>query len=181
MSSFEKRLRDTLHQGDPVALKALMADLYEAYGRLSLYVARQILPNPEDAEDAVSETFVSFFNNLVGHRDVKSIKYYLLNSTRFIAYKKKKMAEKQTSYDDDISGAEPPHDVASLLDEEAALRSFQGVLSKEEMEIVVDHLELGLTFREIGLAHHTTGSAISSKYKRIIDKLRLHYLKEARR
>jgi RNA polymerase sigma-70 factor (ECF subfamily) len=181
MSSYEKRLRDTLHQGDPIALKALMADLYQAYGRLALYVARQILPNPEDAEDAVSETFVSFFNNLAGHRDVKSIKYYLLNFTRFIAYKKKKMAERQTGYDDDLTAAESSPDVLQELDKEAALRSFKGVLTPEEMEIIVDHLELGLTFREIGMARHTSGSAISSKYKRIIDKLRLHYLKEARR
>jgi DNA-directed RNA polymerase specialized sigma24 family protein len=139
MSSYEKRLRDTLHQGDPIALKALMADLYQAYGRLALYVARQILPNPEDAEDAVSETFVSFFNNLAGHRDVKSIKYYLLNSTRFIAYKKKKMAERQTGYDDDLTAAESSPDVLQELDKEAALRSFKGVLTPEEMEIIVDH------------------------------------------
>jgi RNA polymerase sigma factor, sigma-70 family len=180
-AALEKELRAALHSGQAANVKAVMAKIYEAYSRLAFYVAKQILGNDEDAEDASSEAFVSFFNSLPAHRDVTSIKYYLLNSTRFIAYKKKKAQEKQGSYDDEIAPSNPIKSIPDKLDEEETLNSFKGVLSPEEMEIVVEHLELGLTFREIGKNLHTTGSAISSKYKRIIDKLRLHYVKEARR
>lgn len=175
----EERLRKALDSGDKAAIRLVLEEIYSSYSRLAFFVAKQILEE-EDAEDAVSEAFVSFFNNLSAKRDVKNVKYYLLNSVKFICYHKKKEAEKKLSYDDDLVSGGEEIDVAKKLDEAEMLSEIKDVLNSEEAHLLIEHLEFGKTFQEIAAEEKTTGSSISSKYKRALDKLKNHYRKEGR-
>jgi len=175
----EERLRAALDRGDETSIRQVFEEIYSSYSRLAFFVARQIL-GEEDAEDAVSEAFVSFFDNLASKRDVRNIKYYLLNSVKFISYRKKKEAEKKLAFDDDLLSDDKGVDVAKNLDNVEMLGEIKDVLTPSEMHLLVEHLELGKTFREIALEEKTTGSSISSKYKRTLDKLKDHYRKEGR-
>jgi transcriptional regulator len=46
------------------------------------------------------------------------------------------------------------------------------VLTKEEITIVLSHLEEGMSFREIAFSLHESPNAISGKYARAIDKIK---------
>ena len=62
-----------LSQGDPSAFEFVIRE----YGGYLLNVARRYLNNPDDAEDAVQESYLQLFKNISSYRGESSLKSWL--------------------------------------------------------------------------------------------------------
>ena len=153
-------------------IRDLSSRLYETYSRLAYNVAFSILGNEEEAKDAVGEAFVSFLSNLNDVGKIKSIKYYLLSSIRYISYRQKKEGERTRPFDEDSDCFLKEEPLSETLDAIALLALVKKILTKEEIVIVLSHLEEGMCFRKIAVLLHQTPDAISGKYTRAIGKIR---------
>ena len=76
-------------------------------------------------------------------------------------------------YDDEIINQVIDHKESKVWEE--YIEEFKKFLSIEEVEIIVDHLVFEYTFKEIAASRGVSLFAISSKYKRAIDKLKKYY------
>ncbi len=166
----ETELRKALKNGDSKLIKRCCENIYIKYSKLIFHVAFDILENKEDAEDVISETFISFFNKLSELHNLKNAKYYLVNSARYISYRKKQEYEKIVEFNDEtyFENVEEALDI----DYKKMLKQFSTFLSDEEIEIIVLHIELNMKFREIAKIRNSTVFSISGKYKRAIDKIK---------
>ena len=168
MKTLEKRLQIALAKGDSSGVRACCSEAFEAYERLAFYVANQILGNDEMAKDAVSETFLSFMSNL-DSMEIKSIKYYLVQSSKRIATRMLYKESRSAEYDEEVLAGPPQTENAyAKSDAEKALL----ILDEEEREIVLLKIEYGYKFKEIGEKLGITENAASSKYTRSIKKMR---------
>lgn len=159
-----------LYSNDRSVMESAFNCIYKEYSSLVYYVAFDILHVREDAEDVLNETFVKFYSNRGKIESVKSIKYLLLTMTKNLSINKLKTRELSCDYIEEIEDTNASSDqFSSFIDE------FKEFLDKDEIDIVVFHLLYGFSFREIAKEKKVTTSVISSKYRRIIVKLRAHY------
>lgn len=169
--NYERAFRKAVFSGDVCEIQRLSSMFYEDYCRLVYHVVYSILQNEEEAKDATSEAFVSFLQHLEDIKHIKNAKYYLLSSARYIAYRMKKKREEINSYDEDDGLFNNEERIPETLDAVALLSLVRKVLTKEEIGIVLGHLEDGMSFREIANTLHQTPDAISGKYSRAIQKI----------
>ena len=55
------------------------------------------------------------------------------------------------------------------------IEKFKGFLDEDEIDIVIYHILYDFTFKEIARFNNVSVNSMTSKYKRIIDKIRKHY------
>ena len=144
--------------------------IYNKYASLVYYVSFDILKSKEDAEDIVNETFLKMYASRASIKSDKSLKYLLLTISKNLSInlfnKKIKMRPLEV-------------EVASndlVVDEFSEFKNkYKDVLNEEELSIVMDHLIADYSFREIAEKYSSSTNAISSKYRRAIEKLKKHY------
>ena len=149
--------------------------LYQQYAPLVKYVALDITHDQGEADDIVDETFTRVYARRGEIKKEKNLKYLLLTIASNLAYDSLRKRREVVSYEDEISSSSDSKD-----DFMAYVESFKDFLDEDEVRIVVTHLLYGYTFAEIGAAFHVSTNSISSKYKRVIDKIKTHYGREAR-
>lgn len=147
-------------------------NIYDSYAKLLFYISFRVVNNVSDAEDAVNEAFLNFFNN---YYEVKNVKYYLVSSVRNISYNIliKKNKENIISIDEkniDVI------DNSSNLGIDQLINDFKMFLNDEEIDILIDHIIYCMTFSEIARYKNKTRFSIASKYRRIIQKIKNNYI-----
>lgn len=167
----QKALRKAIARGDEEKIRLIYAEIFEKYRRLVYAVCFDILGNKEDAEDVSYEAFLSLYEKLGPDFEFSSIKYYLLNTSRYLSYSKKREGEKLAPdfKDDSIGYSE---DFIANLDKEESLRIMKEALSDEELVIVIEHILEERTFKEMGERRGVSENSISGKYKRALDKIK---------
>ena len=169
--AIEEKLKKALRKGDAERVRIVCSGIFAKYKRLMFSLAYQILKNQEDAEDATQDAFIALFSRLKPDFEFSSIKYYLLNSVRFISYKiKKERAKFADEFPEEELGLS--EDVMRRLDELESLSYLRKALSEEELTIVLKHLLEEKTFREIAKEKGVSENSISAKYRRALDKVR---------
>lgn len=172
----ESFYKKAVQSGDDAAIRRAGDLLYDAYFRLVFSVAFNVLQQKEDAEDTTSEAFTNFF--LEPHRclEINNIKYYLINSARFGAYKLLK--KRQVLPDDmDVESVTDLDPYFGYSDSYEQLPEFTE-LNQEERAIVAMHVFYDFSFREIAGELGETTHSISGKYRRAKQKLKAFYKKE---
>jgi RNA polymerase sigma-70 factor (ECF subfamily) len=152
---------------------ASFAQVYDAIAPELYKVALYTLGNPQDAEDAVSETFVEAFKGIKNLREEASFKRWMMTilsvrcKRRIGGYIKERKTE---NIDDLIDLPAPDSDQPSP--EKLSVREALAALEPQERQIVVLVTVQGYTTREaaqiLGLPHGT----VSSKLFRTLKKLR---------
>jgi RNA polymerase sigma-70 factor (ECF subfamily) len=147
--------------------------VYDAIAPELYKVALYTLGNPQDAEDAVSETFVEAFKGIKNLREEASFKRWMMTilsvrcKRRIGGYIKERKTE---NIDDLIDLPAPDSDQPSP--EKLSVREALAALEPQERQIVVLVTVQGYTTREaaqiLGLPHGT----VSSKLFRTLKKLR---------
>lgn len=148
-------------------------EVYYQYYKLLYYIAIKILNDSEKASDIVNDVFLAFFNNIKKIDLYKNIKYYLVTATKNSCLNELKKQKLKVEYDDEIINQVIDHKESKVWEE--YIEEFKKFLSIEEVEIIVDHLVFEYTFKEIAAIRGVSLFAISSKYKRAIDKLKKYY------
>lgn len=146
--------------------------IYDSYAKLLFYISYRIVNNVLDAEDAVNEAFLKFFNN---YYDVKNQKYFLVTTVRNLSINIYNQKKKQNSMSIEgenlvISDNSSLNGVNQLIDD------FRLFLDEEEIGILLDHIIYCMTFSEIAKNKRKTKHSIASKYRRILDKIKKNYI-----
>ena len=171
---FEKEWKKAVIKKDNARIRSVAEAIYNAYYRLLFKVSYAILLNQQDAEDVVEESFVSFFSKTDETNDVSNIKYYLLNTAKYLSYKCKSREETFAEFDEEKAGT--CFDVpVELLLVSPTIKNVKGLLSELEATVLIQHLECGFSFREIGESMNKTVNSISGVYRSAVDKLKKIY------
>ncbi|MEG1942431.1 MAG: RNA polymerase sigma factor [Angelakisella sp.] len=144
--------------------------LYEAVA-LDLYkVALYTLGNKEDAEDAVSETFIEAYKGIGKLRETESFRPWIFKILSIrckrrvgVYIKEKGNIDLEDYIEDGVEGGEQNRTELS----EALTR-----LTPEEREMVILSVLHGYTMREIAMIKDLPQGTVSSKLHRTLKKLR---------
>jgi len=162
-----KKARD----GDKEAFGAL----YEVVSRDLYKVALYTLGNPQDAEDAVSDTFVEAFKGLKNLRDENSFVPWIFKILSIRC--KRKMSgyvkERGNIDIDDYIAGDPASAAVGDNSLRAELKDVLWKLKPDEREIIILSVTEGFTMRETAEIMGLPQGTVSSKLHRTLKKLRI--------
>ncbi|MEG1773696.1 MAG: RNA polymerase sigma factor [Oscillospiraceae bacterium] len=156
-------------QGNPDSFAQVYNLIAPELYRVALYT----LGNAQDAEDAVSETFVEAYKGIANLRDEGSFKRWMMTilsvrcKRRIGGYIKER---KQIDIDEAIDLPSPSCDDPSP--ERVSVRDALATLTEEERQIVVLATIQGYTTREVAEMLELPHGTVSSKLHRTLKKLR---------
>lgn len=167
----QKALRKAIAKRDEEKIRLIYSEIFEKYRKLVYAVCFDILGSKEEAEDASYEAFLSLYEKFGPNFEFSSIKYYLLNTSRYISYGRKREMEK-------ISGEFPDEtigysdDFLANMEKQESLKLIKELLNDEELSIVIEHILEERTFKEMANRRGVSEYSISGKYKRALDKIK---------
>lgn len=136
-------------------------------------VALFTLQNAQDAEDAVSETFIEAFKGIKNLRDEASFKYWIM--TILSVRCKRRIAgyiKERGNMDIDEMIEMPAQPQGAEESEKVSVRDALTMISAEEREIVMLATVQGYTTREVAEMLNLPHGTVSSKLHRTLKKLR---------
>ncbi|MDD3339520.1 MAG: RNA polymerase sigma factor [Lachnospiraceae bacterium] len=149
-------------KGDKEAFGALYEDIYADLFRFALYT----LKNRQDAEDVVSDTVISAYQQIGNLRDADAFKGWIFRILSNQCKRRlKEYLDKTVVLPDDLA--------ADSLDmaEDSHVRQVFAKLSDEERFIISMHLFAGYNSREIGKILHMNDNTVRSKESRALKKM----------
>ncbi len=165
----EKRLRAALQSKSAREPKATFEYFFRKYRPLVVFIAARYLAERADLEDAVQETFVSFFSHAGAVRS--SVRSYLAASVKNISLRILKRRGLATNADPDTFPA-PFGDAASNAEFRELVADMKRVLPEEDVRIVLWHLIDDLTFGRIARTLGMNERTVKTKYYRALKKYR---------
>ncbi len=150
----------------------LMQQLFTRYEQPMYRIAYSILHHPQQAEDAVSETFLKVLEHLDQVQDVNSskTKQFLVSITRNTAinlYRRNQREWEQSMGMEDLPTelADPHMQVYDFEQRDAVAAMLRG-LSPEQQEILILRCYEEFSFREIGAILGIRPAAARKRYER---------------
>lgn len=144
--------------------------IYNEYSYLVYYVALKIVKDKSLAEEITNETFLNFFLNKDKIDSCKNIKYYLVTTSKNLAINNYKYQERLVEFSTDIVAENKTYDhFKDYIDR------FKDFLDEQEIDLIVLHLLYDYSFKEIANQYNVSINVISSKYRRVIKKVKQYY------
>lgn len=164
--SLEKRLVDALNSKNKIIIEETFKLIYDSYFKLVYFCVGNYVDNKDDVEEIVNDVFLNFFNHLNNINTNGSIKYYLTSSAKNSAlnFLKKQKRVVVTENIENV-GVEYQYHDNDLIDKVKENLTF------EESSLVIDHVIVGKSLREIAKENNTNANTLKSKYRRAILKL----------
>lgn len=145
--------------------------IYSKFYKLVYFVVFSYLKNEEITEDIVQDVFLSFFQKAIDYEwlsEVSNIKSYLCACAKNAAIKEIDKRNKIVEIDDSDNLLIEKDEVPTEFD----LRQALADIDCESINIVVDHIYLDLSFKEISEKSGSSINTIKSKYRRTLQKIR---------
>lgn len=140
----------------------------EQYGNLMNGIALNILKNPQDAEDCISEALLRFWKNYKSIRSAEKLKSYLCTITRNIAIDMLRTRQKRLEQSLEEELKEPlsiPDTAAEKLTSELILGEIKS-LGEPTATILLRRYWCCESLGEIAAAVHLTPAAVQSRLHR---------------
>lgn len=156
---------------------------YNGSKRRVYYNILSLLGDPNASEDILQETYVRFLEKLSELDERNSPLGFLMVTSRNLALDYLRLSKRVTLYEESLplEVGKETEDHLSSLDEERLLKRIQSLLKPKEFEILIKHVYLDLTFKEIAsLLHRPLGTVLWS-YNNAIKKLRKELQNETSR
>lgn len=178
----DKKILELLWRRAESALDALA----KKFGRRLLYTAMNILGNPQDAEEAVSDTYLALWNAIPPERP-DPLAGYVHRTGRNVALKKYRhlSAQKRAAqYDlslEELSGILPGPSFEELMDARElgrAIDAFLDTVSRENRIVFLRRYWFGDSVREIAKAMGLSENTVSVRLSRIRAQLKDYLYKE---
>lgn len=150
--------------GDTEAFAELYREIHMDLYRFALYT----LKNPDDAEDAVSETVMDAFVSMHKLRSENSFKAWIF---KILTIKCKKILNRDLTLPDEFLTEISEKNVTFNLAETIDLRNSFFRLADEERLIISMHIFAGYTNQEIAKTLHMNANTVRSKESRALKKL----------
>jgi RNA polymerase sigma-70 factor (ECF subfamily) len=148
----------------PEAAGARTGELYAEHGRMVYGLARLLLRDPVEAEDAAQQTFLSAHKSLLSGTEPRDPGAWLATIARNEcgARSKARMREPLPLGGDEPVSAGGPHEALELRLETEALRAALLELPEKQREAIVLRHLYGLDYREVGVALGLSLPAVES-------------------
>lgn len=166
-----KRVATIISKNIKQEITDIFETIYNKFYKLVYFVAFSYLKNEEIVEDIVQDVFLSFFQKAIDYEwlsGVSNIKSYLCASAKNAAIKeidkRNKIVEINNSDNLLIKKDKAPT--------EFDLRQALTDIDYESINIIVDHIYLDLSFKEISEKSGSSINTIKSKYRRTLQKIR---------
>lgn len=177
----DKTILDLLWARAEDALTALA----QVYGRRLQRLAENILPDPQDAQECVNDTYLALWNTIPPKRP-EPIAPYALRICKNIATSRlrEQLATKRSGYEvalDELAETIGRDDLEKILDANALGDAIDGFLStqnKENRVIFLRRYWYGDRVNEIAQRMGLPEGAVSVRLNRMRRRLREHLLKE---
>ena len=160
-----------IKKGSKEEITILFESVYNEYFKLVYFVAFSYLKNEQKTEDIVQDTFLHFFEKCMDFRwvsQLSNVKGYLCSCAKNAALKELKKQNRQSDVED----------IETLIAEEREcvretdLNNILDGIGSDSIDIINDHIFLGLPFVEIAKNKNSSINTIKSKYRRAIQKIR---------
>lgn len=166
----ENVVQKAIQTQDRILIEGAFKQVYEKYKNLIWHISLDLTLNHEIAKDITQECFFSFYKKVISNdSNVRDIKYYLVATCKNLCYKEKKHLEQFTELTDDTIFEDY---VSKSFVSNEEITSLLSVLSKTEVRILKLRLVDELKFKDIALILNQSVNAVSSKYTRVIYKLK---------
>jgi len=154
--------------------------LYEFYQRYKVdlvTLATVLLADKSEAEDVVHDVFLGFLQSAGKLRITGNLKAFLATCVANRARNRNRRSRRQVTGDGDGFELVAPEDerpdwAAVLGDEVRRIGEALARLPYEQREVVLLHLNSGMTFREIAQVQSTSINTVQGRYRYGLDKLR---------
>ena len=162
-------------RGDGEAL----CQIYEKYKRDLLVLAVALLKDVNTAEDVVHDVFVCFVQGLGKFRLTGSLRRYLSTCVANRARNASKAKHHQSVSLEEVqpvsSGLNNPHQSVVCNEELRQLSLATAKLPYEQREVIMLHLQCGLSLKAIANLQGISVNTIKSRYRYGLDKLRTFF------
>ena len=152
----------------------MFEEVYNQYYKLVFYVIYSKISNYEDSRDLASDTFLSLMNSIDSIDPKKNLKFYIITIAKNLSIKY--LNEKNHIVNDEeklerLSEDKEDNKYKSYDDMISIIKNKCG-LKEEEIELLVYKTKFNLKFREIAEIYNETTFQVSSRYKRLMDKIK---------
>ena len=162
-----------------------IAELARGFGGMLYRLARNIIGDHGEAEEAVNDTYLALWNTIPPQRP-EPLAPYVCRVGKNIALNRARhnAALKRSAYEislEELSGCIAGPDLWETLDARAlgrAIDAFLGTLSQENRVLFVRRYWFGDSIRELAQNYSITENALSVRLSRIRDKLKAYLIKE---
>lgn len=178
----DKKILELLWDRVESALDALA----KKFGRRLLYTAMNILGNPQDAEEAVSDTYLALWNTIPPQKP-DPLAGYVHRTGRNVALKKYRHLSAQkraTQYDvslEELSGILPGPSFEEQMDARElgrAIDAFLDTISKENRVLFLRRYWFGDSVKHLAKAMGLSENTVSVRLSRIRGQLKDYLNKE---
>lgn len=150
--------------------------LYEKVYKDLYYFALYMMKNPQDAEDAVSETVLSAYENIHRLRRNEAFRSWIFQILSNVCKKKLKARNRRETFELQESKEEDRSESQRDYEEIIDVQNAWGILTEEERQIIALSVFGGYNSKEIGemLAEHgkpMNANTVRSKQSRALEKL----------
>lgn len=156
----------------------------EKYGAYCAAIAQNILPDPQDAEECVSDAYLQAWNAIPPHRPAvlsaflgKLTRNLALNRLRRNAAQKRGGGEAALVFEEVaelLSGSDTAEDAALRRELLSAIDEFLAALSARDRSLFVCRYWYFDSVKDIARRLHMTENLVSVRLHRLRQKLRLH-------
>jgi RNA polymerase sigma-70 factor, ECF subfamily len=168
----EEQLLQDLRAGNREAMRLL----YEQHKDGLFTLARGLLGDASAAEDVVHDVFLGFVESLHKYHVNGGLRAYLATSVANRARDKLRAVKRHTAKpagtEGDLEVVETPPVRVILQEETHRLRQALAALPYEQREVVLLHLQSGLTFKRIAELQSVSLSTAQGRYRYGLEKLR---------
>jgi RNA polymerase sigma factor (sigma-70 family) len=168
----EEQLIQDLKAGSREALRLV----YESHKDRLFTLARGLLGDTSTAEDVVHDVFLRFVESLHKYHVNGGLGAYLATSVANRARDRLRAVKRHAAKAADVEGGGELHELpeaqAILQEETQRLRQALVQLPYEQREVVLLHLQGGLTFQKIATLQGVSLSTAQGRYRYGLEKLR---------
>lgn len=167
-------------------VESALEALAKKFGKRLLYTAMNILGNPQDAEEAVSDTYLALWNAIPPEKP-DPLSGYVHRTGRNVALKKYRYLTAQkraTQYEvslEELSGILPGPSFEEMLDARElgrAMDRFLDTVSKENRILFLRRYWFGDSIKHLAKASGLSENTISVRLSRIRSQLKDYLTKE---
>lgn len=178
----DKKILELLWNRAEAALEALA----KKFGRRLLYTAMNILGNPQDAEEAVNDTYMALWNTIPPEKP-DPLAGYVHRTGRNVALNKRRhlTAQKRNSqYDvslDELAGILPAPSFEDLLDARAlgqAIDRFLDTIHRENRILFLRRYWFGDSVKELAHTFGMSENTVSVRLSRIRTQLKAYLIEK---
>lgn len=173
----EKRVELALVSKNETLISSLFNEIYKKYYRLVLFIVSNELKSKDDIFDITQDSFIILFNELLKeNKKINNLKYYLLTIVKNKIIEFKKEENKRVDIEDVIYLKEiNEKEKDDYSKNEYKMDEYLSILNETELDIIIKHIYLEQTFKEIVINSNNKYSSINtvkSIYRRSLEKLK---------